>query len=138
MTKDETPTLGPEMDTVYQPGTPGASWTEDEVESTRQRVLQMIHPDWKVKEEMGIADGGGLLQDKTGECTENVLMRLVFHDCIPYMDGTGGCDGCLNWSGMYAEDPNPNDHDLMYSFDPMNATDNKGLGRIAERLELIY
>ena len=23
--------------------------------------------------------------------------RLVFHDCIPYEDGSGGCDGCLNF-----------------------------------------
>ena len=25
-----------------------------------------------------------------------VLCRLVFHDCIPYVGGGGGCDGCLN------------------------------------------
>merc|ERR1719411_1982175 len=24
-------------------------------------------------------------------------IRLAFHDCIPYEDGTGGCDGCLNF-----------------------------------------
>ena len=24
------------------------------------------------------------------------VLRLIFHDCIPYEDGTGGCDGCLN------------------------------------------
>ena len=23
-------------------------------------------------------------------------IRLAFHDCVPYEDGTGGCDGCLN------------------------------------------
>ena len=35
-------------------------------------------------------------------------MRLVFHDCIPYMDGTGGCDGCLNWGGMDSVTPSAN------------------------------
>ena len=33
--KGEQPNPGPEMDTVYIPGTPGAAWTMEEVESTR-------------------------------------------------------------------------------------------------------
>ena len=33
MTKDETPAPGPELDSVYQPGTPGAPWTKGEVMS---------------------------------------------------------------------------------------------------------
>ena len=33
--KGEQPNPGPEMDTVYIPGTPGAAWTKEEVESTR-------------------------------------------------------------------------------------------------------
>ena len=28
------------------------------------------------------------------------FVRLAFHDCLKYDDGTGGCDGCLNWEGM--------------------------------------
>ena len=36
-------------------------------------------------------------------------MRLVFHDCVRYTDGTGGCDGCLNWGGVGDPHPNPND-----------------------------
>ena len=27
-------------------------------------------------------------------------LRLGFHDCVKYKDGTGGCDGCLNWHNM--------------------------------------
>ena len=49
MQRDETPDPGPEEDTVYVPGTPGGSWTEEEVASIRLRVLQMIHHDWDVK-----------------------------------------------------------------------------------------
>ena len=49
---DETPDPGPEEDTVYVPGSSGGSWTEEEVASTRLRVLQMIHPDWDVKKDM--------------------------------------------------------------------------------------
>ena len=54
-------------------------------------------------------------------------LRLVFHDCIPYTDGTGGCDGCMNWQGMDAETPDPNKEAHKYKFDPVNATDNKAL-----------
>ena len=35
MTADMTPDTGPEMDTVYLPGTSGGQWTEDEIDSTR-------------------------------------------------------------------------------------------------------
>ena len=28
--------------------------------------------------------------------TERKTLRLIFHDCMPYEDGSGGCDGCLN------------------------------------------
>ena len=139
MTTDMTPNPGPVMDTVYQPGALGGPWTNQEVDSTRRRILQMIHPNWAVKVAMGTADTKfGKFKSGGGDCTENKIMRLVFHDCIPYVDGTGGCDGCMNWHGMYSESPSPNKFDLRYTFDPINATDNKGLDGIAEKLELIY
>ena len=28
--------------------------------------------------------------------SERKMLRLAFHDCFRYEDGTGGCDGCLN------------------------------------------
>ena len=139
MTADDIPSPGPDMSTVYQPGTPGAAWTDEEVASTRKRVLMMIYPDWEVKRSMGIADQkSGRNKDGPGQCTENVLMRLVAHDCFPHADGTGGCNGCLNWHGMYAETPNPNSEDDKYRFESVNATDNKGLDGVAEKLEIIY
>ena len=71
-----------------------------------------------------------------------MLLRLTFHDCMRYEDGSGGCDGCLNWHGVgeatpmvFASDGGMGD---TYTFDPVNATDNNGLGQIAEKLELIY
>ena len=63
--------------------------------------------------------------------TENVLMRLAFHDCIRYTDGSGGCDGCLNWHGMGEEMPSPFNKDHLYNFPPLNKTDNIGLDKIA-------
>ena len=44
-----------------------------------------------------------------------------------WLDGTGGCDGCLNWKGVGAEVPNPNKKSDFYKYDPVNVTDNQGL-----------
>ena len=30
-------------------------------------------------------------------------IRLAFHDCQPYIDGSGGCDGCINFDENVAE-----------------------------------
>ena len=97
LTVDEEPDPGPSLDTVYVPGTPGAAWTVEEIQTTRERILQGINPDWEVQYNMtGI---GAFLTPETETVTENKIMRLVFHDCVRYTDGTGGCDGCLNWAG---------------------------------------
>ena len=154
MTRKQTPSTGPEQDTVYVPGTPGGDWTEEEVASTRLRVLQMIHPDWDVKKDMYTHSMRELTTEVChvmnhvismlycctiqGQVTENVLMRLSFHDCVRYTDGSGGCDGCLSWHGMGVEMPNPNNKNHLYKFPPLNETDNNGLDKIAEKLELIY
>ena len=55
-----TPTPGPVTDAAYQPGTPGAQWTDDEVSATRLRVLQMIHPNWDIKKDQGTWNGVGV------------------------------------------------------------------------------
>jgi len=131
------PTPGPEMDTVYQPGTTGGSWTDDEVSATRRRVLQMIHPNWSIKKAQGTWNGVGVKTEK-GQTTENTLMRLVFHDCILHTDGTGGCDGCISWKGMGKSGPSPHDKNDYYKTEPFKETDNNGMDQIVEKLELIY
>ena len=72
------------------------------------RYIKAVHPDWDIKKDMF-----GIGYDKCDNCTrgfttENAIMRLVFHDCVRYTDGTGGCDGCLNWGGVGDPHPNPN------------------------------
>ena len=61
----------------------------NQVEITRRRIRMMITPDWSVKRAMGLAKSvlGGNPQDNTTPPTENLLMRLAFHDCIPYQGG---------------------------------------------------
>ena len=50
-------------------------------------------------------------------------------------DGTGGCDGCLNWKGVGARVPNNNDPADFYQFPPANLTDNNGLENLVMALE---
>ena len=55
-----------------------------------------------------------------------------------YKDGSGGCDGCLNWSGVGKSGPSPHDKNDYYKYEPINETDNNGMDQIAANLELIY
>ena len=51
----------------------------------------MITPDWSVKRAIGLAKSViGKNDDNTTPPTENLLMRLAFHDCIPYQGGKIG------------------------------------------------
>ena len=72
----------------YQPGTPGAPWTLQEM-SIGGELFPKVPPVkarlFRVFRLFGWAPSA---------------VRLGFHDCMKYKDGTGGCDGCLNWSGM--------------------------------------
>ena len=97
---------------VYVPGTPGAAWSDLEVEAVREKVLVMVDvsrheeiltlPPWDDQipipcwdESDGTLDCGDRAAQRRP--TENLLLRLTFHDCFKYKDGSGGCDGCLNW-----------------------------------------
>ena len=108
MPKDQDPDKGPQnQDTVYIPGEPGGQWTPEEVDSTRQRILLMITPLWLVQMAMvGCSWRRGCVESDV--VYENALIRLAFHDCVPYADGTGGCNGCLDWNGMIKTEGNYN------------------------------
>ena len=135
LTWEEEPDTGPSLASVYVPGTPGSDWTGAEIESTRARILQAMDPDWEVQFNMY---GRGHWGVHGKQVTENKMLRLAFHDCVRYTDGTGGCDGCLNWRGVGAETPSIFDHSDNYKYDPVNQTDNNGLEDVVEQLELIY
>ena len=92
----------------YVPGTSGAAWNDEEVAAIREKVLvlidvqrqwQFLHlPPWDDQTPIPCFDKGDC-GDFAGQRrpTENKLLRLTFHDCFKYKDGSGGCDGCLNW-----------------------------------------
>ena len=74
------------------------------------------------------------------------LIQLAFHDCLRYEDGSGGCDGCLNWEGMGYISPrqmevkrkNPLFEVYRGAWPKTNHTNNNKLQMTARSLELIY
>jgi hypothetical protein len=65
------------------------------------------------------------------------VVRLGFHDCMPYDDGTGGCDGCLEWTGVgerFATTSGIGNYSMTASDDGHN----NGLGSTVELLEHIH
>ena len=72
-----------------------------------------------------------------------------FHDCIRYADGTGGCDGCLNWHGVghrYGQDPKKASNrgvvsrrlENKFGEEDLTETNNNGLEYVAAILERLY
>lgn len=63
------------------------------------------------------------------------FLRLGFHDCLKYTDGTGGCDGCVNWAGVGERfDRNLHSKELPDQV----KTNNNGLEKVIKNLEDVY
>ena len=118
-------------DTVYVPGTPGGSWTPEEISITRQKILHMLSPvEEVVKTNYDDLSTGA--EQRRVKLSENTFIRLGFHDCLRYEDGSGGCDGCLSWKNMGAR-PGPNS-----SYPHDDRTDNNDLSKTLFWLEQLY
>ena len=59
-------------------------------------------------------------------------MQHVFHQ-----DGTGGCDGCLNWEGV-GQSFDTSNLSGKQELPNLGPTNNNGLGPTVEELEKIY
>ena len=86
---------------------------------------------------LGLADESedGTLYHFGSLYSASKVLRLSFHDCLKYSDGTGGCDGCLDWKGVgkYYEDA-PGEQ----LYEDVRLTDNNGLRPTVEVLEAVY
>ena len=72
------------VNAAYVPGTPGGSWTKDELVTVKAKLYSIFR------------------HNKAPKAPK--VVRLGFHDCLKYADGSGGCDGCLNWQvNIYVE-----------------------------------
>merc|ERR1719239_445967 len=97
---------------VYTPGTPGGPWSKDELLVVKAKLYRLYRLRLAPK-----------------------AVRLGFHDCLKYTDGTGGCDGCLNWEGVDADHaPEWNGKNETN----VDSSDNNGLGPLVRELELVY
>merc|ERR1712213_194319 len=99
----------------YVPGTPGAPWTDYELLTVKAKLFRLFR--------YGIS--------------APAVLRLGFHDCLKYKDGTGGCDGCLNWHGMgHRFDGQAMTHSRRE--ENLDEGNNNGLEKVVKYLEKIY
>ena len=49
-------------------------------------------------------------RDEDLSLTPRKVLRLAFHDCAKYKDGSGGCDGCINFDENFGDN-----HGLQYA-----------------------
>lgn len=83
----------------YVPGTQGAPWTKEEILIVRAKIRMLFARGHELMLEAGI-DGSKTQEEWYSWPSAAKVLRLGFHDCFKYTDGTGGCDGCLNWDGV--------------------------------------
>jgi len=138
----------------------GAEWTEDEAlivmaklhhifksPSAANRELTRVHGDYECY--TGFDDegpqpcdgrnGNGSPPGKSVYPRPAKFVRLGFHDCMKYTDGTGGCDGCLHFYDQFRvyNDKDSGDKRNMDRPDAVSGTNN-GLAMSADMLELIW
>ena len=97
---------------TYVPGTPGAAWSQQEILDVKAKLRVIFRNPWgpmkKALEILGYPPETFNTDQHSEEGiygnwripSPQKFLRLSFHDCVKYKDGTGGCDGCLNWEGV--------------------------------------
>ena len=119
----------------YVPGTPGAAWSKQEVLTVKSKLYSVFaNGGWEALNQL--YEGKPHNATWMDVPTVGKVLRLGFHDCIKYQDGTGGCDGCLNWEGVGFRYDNPvSGH---WRWPNVGETNNNGLSLTVEILEGIY
>ena len=94
----------------------------------------MLNPTKKVIQRK-LSPGRVELADAWLHPKAGTFLRLGFHDCLRYTDGSGGCDGCLEWKGVGVRRMNEKD---SFSDPDILLSDNNGLSTVVEVLEEVY
>ena len=115
----------------YVPGTPGAEWSLEETLIVKSKLYAIFNGrGYEANNQLGIAGTSWIDVPNAAK-----MLRLGFHDCVKYQDGTGGCDGCLNWEGVgFRFDDSPN----QFNYENIAETNNNGLEKAVMVLEGIY
>mmetsp|Transcript_40705 Transcript_40705/g.95624 ORF Transcript_40705/g.95624 Transcript_40705/m.95624 type:complete len:430 (+) Transcript_40705:130-1419(+) len=150
------------IQTTAAQGKAGADWTQKEalqVMGKLHRVFsasKVVYKEWKAKygevecyngfeasADAEPCDGldGHVDSEPKDESLPNAakFVRLGFHDCVRYKDGSGGCDGCMKFYDMFRKynDLASGDKRNLNRADPVAGTNN-GLQLAADILEEIY
>ena len=82
----------------YVPGNPGANWSYEEMLIVKAKFYSIfsLNGGYKALQQIYGQNMGNWINVPT----EPKFVRLAFHDCLKYEDGSGGCDGCINWDAM--------------------------------------
>ena len=121
---------------------PGAAWTEEETLIVKAKLHEvMARRKHVAKEYLALHPELGLTWWPEPKSLPNApkLLRLGFHGCIKYADGTGGCNGCLNNENMGLDSRHNCTKGEDNSMLPNSVrTDNAGLELTADILEEIF
>jgi len=124
----------------YAPGSPGAPWSQAELLVVRAKLWR-IFADSKAPTIYNTIPRTGLappnLSNDLGFFPAK-LLRLSFHDCLRYVDGSGGCDGCLNWEGVGVRFPPTEPIKYKFSYPDMKTTNNNGIEYAVAMMEELY
>merc|ERR1719495_473450 len=121
--------------TLYVPGDPGGDWSEEEILIVKAKLIRIASNGASAYYDLNPGHSWNWRRMPTAA----KFLRLGFHDCLKYTDGTGGCDGCLNWEGVgfnYAVCDDDGCEGTR-AYDDINLTNNNGLGPTVEVLEAV-
>merc|ERR1711971_234588 len=122
---------------------PGAQWTEEEALIVKSKLYSLFwNPSWAANwylerhPELGMTEW----PEKKSFPHAPKMLRLGFHQCFKWSDGTGGCNGCLNKHGMGLENRHNRTGDNEKGGNNPNSirTNNAGLELTADILEEIF
>lgn len=119
----------------YVPGNPGAQWSLHELLTVKSKLYSLFDGRGKFIAIEQLYNGTNPGVNWHDVPDEAKMLRLGFHDCLKYTDGTGGCDGCLNWHGVgqrFSDGAN------QWVHENVGETNNNGVEWTVEVLEEIY
>ena len=129
----------------YVPGTRGGEWTLEELLIVRAKVWSLLKEGSaksayeKIKpNDLPIKDLNPDWINRGLQFFPAKLLRLSFHDCVRYKDGSGGCDGCLSWKGTQFRFPGSDKMKFKYIYPDIKEGSNNGLEFTVAILETLY
>ena len=129
----------------YVPGTPGGEWTLEELLIVRAKVWSLLKEGSAKSAYEKIEPNALPSKDLNPNWIKHglqffpaKLLRLSFHDCVRYNDSSGGCDGCLNWTGMQFRFPGSGKIKFTYQYPDIKEGNNNGLEFTVAILETLY